>query len=71
MSISNTAGSFDAFNDEVNRFGWFLRNMRVQAEGHQVSALLLASQCQDFSKGLLSLKDSLVSIFGDDSHATK
>jgi len=60
MSISNTAASFDTFNDEVNRFGRFLSDMNVQAEGYQVSALLLASQCQDFSIGLLSLKDSLV-----------
>jgi len=60
MSISNPTASFDTFNDEVNRFGRFLSDMNVQAEGYQVSALLLASQCQDFSIGLLSLKDSLV-----------
>lgn len=48
------------FRNEVDAFGNFLRNLKINAEGYQVSALLLAAQCQDFSIGLLSLKDSLV-----------
>lgn len=60
MSNSNAARSFENFKNEVNRFGNYLRDMHVQAKGYEISVLLLASQCQDFSIGLLSLKDSLV-----------
>lgn len=60
MNISNAAASFNALNNEVNRFGEFLSEMHVHAKGHKISALLLASQCQDFSIGLLLLKDSRV-----------
>lgn len=60
MSNSNAARSFENFKNEVNRFGNYLGDMHVQAKGYEISVLLLASQCQDFSIGLLSLKDSLV-----------
>ena len=56
MSSNN---KFNIFEAEATRYGVFLENLNVIAKGHQDSILLLASQCRDFSIGILALKDTL------------